>query len=225
MDKIYLRNLISNADEKVVGDLLQEKLSGISGKALKTSYSNKLGSLQQLGSTLTRDALYKRVQRACSRARDKGSGVVTLTDLVEFQPEADRAAGPSCVLSPSVSSKGSSSPSEAGSPESTEEVCMGGPPSDARGKPGRPKGSTAAQAQEDKENYKQCSDSIAYDYSTEIVARKALNQRCPKGFLSELIKAKKEEFEVTREINEATVRARVHAGNLSPSHPGVTSPL
>ena len=146
MDKTYLRSLISNAEEKVVGDLLQEKLSGISGKALKTSYSNKLGSLQQLGSTLTRDALYKRVQRACSRARDKGVGVVTLTDLVEFHPEADRAAGPSCVSSPSVSSKGSSSPSEAGSPESTEEVCMGGPPSDARGKPGRPKGSTAAQA-------------------------------------------------------------------------------
>ena len=68
MDETYLRSLISNAEEKVVGDLLQEKLSGISGKALKTSCSNKLGLLQQLGSTLTRDALYKRVQRACSRA-------------------------------------------------------------------------------------------------------------------------------------------------------------
>ena len=67
--------------------------------------------------------------------------------------------------------------------------------------------------------------SIAFDYATELTARKADKKRVAKGFLADLIKKKQVQFSVVSVISIQTIRSRVKRNNLNPNHPGTLSPI
>jgi hypothetical protein len=90
---------------------------------------------------------------------------------------------------------------------------------------GRPKGSTASQKSQDKVSERQCLDSIIAKYGSKVADCKQLGKRVEKGFLSELIVAEKNKFNVKEEVSICTVRSRHRNGHATSAGKGATSPL
>ena len=59
----YLKKLHGVALQGVVNDLVQEKEEGWKGRTSRDSYTTKLQCLELMGIKITKDALYKRVER------------------------------------------------------------------------------------------------------------------------------------------------------------------
>ena len=186
----YINGLRKAAMERVVHDLVKEKICGSNGRAQRDSYQSKIKALQAMGVSITKDALWKRVERQYKRTQ---------------QPDdASSLSSPSSISDSSTLSSLT---------DPTFAVI------------GRPKGTTSVKKREDKDILKQCLNAIAYDYATKLTSCKAEKKRCKKGFLDELIEAKKAEFQVVGKISASTIRNRVRSGNLKPDHSGTSSPL
>ena len=59
----YINGLRKAAMERVVHDLVKEKISGSNGRAQRDSYLDKIQSLRAMGVSIKKDALCKRVER------------------------------------------------------------------------------------------------------------------------------------------------------------------
>ena len=59
----YQKELIKCVEDKIVSDILNEKIAGAGPAAARDSYRQKIESLHAIGSTIPKDSLYKRVNR------------------------------------------------------------------------------------------------------------------------------------------------------------------
>ena len=59
----YQKELIKCVEDKAVSDILKEKIAGAAPAAARDSYREKIESLHAIGSTISKDTLYKRVSR------------------------------------------------------------------------------------------------------------------------------------------------------------------
>ena len=59
----YQKELIKYVEDKAVSDILKEKIAGSTPAAARDSYRQKIESLHAVGSTISKDGLYKRVSR------------------------------------------------------------------------------------------------------------------------------------------------------------------
>ena len=59
----YVKKWHQSALQDVVHDLVKEKEEGWKSRTARDSYTTKLKSLELIGISITRDALYKRVER------------------------------------------------------------------------------------------------------------------------------------------------------------------
>lgn len=59
----YQKELIKYVEDKAVSDILKEKIAGAAPAAARDSYRQKIESLHAIGSTISKDGLYKRVSR------------------------------------------------------------------------------------------------------------------------------------------------------------------
>ena len=225
MVESYLKKLSNAALVTVVDDLVREKRGGSSGRAMYNSYKEKLQSLSVMGVQISRGALYQRVARKYKAEQSNNDPADNPADEASGDPACDSSnnlAGESVVDDPAaapvrdVTTNHEGEVSRLSSPSTSLDVV----PVTPKPKAGRPKGTTDEKKREDKKNHQACIDSIAYDFSTEQTAKKAVNKRCERGFLEALIETKKAEFGVTAKISVDTIQSRVKRGNLDPAHPG-----
>ena len=204
----YQKELIKYVEDKAVSDILKEKIAGAAPAAARDSYRQKIESLHVVGSTISKDGLYKRVNRLWKATKGK-----LPVPVVAPLPPPITTSPPSEVIVDSGTSEVSSLPSISPNdnpPTDQHEIV----PDALVPKAGRPVGTTNEKKREDAEKHKRCVNSIAYAYSTQVTVSKASKTRCPKGFLLDLIQKKKLEFGVQSVIYEATIRTRVKRGNL-----------
>ena len=69
----YLKKIQGKAVQAVVDDLVDEKQGGWKSRTARDSYMTKLQCLELMGIKITRDALYKRVERQ-SKRQQNGAG-------------------------------------------------------------------------------------------------------------------------------------------------------
>ena len=208
----YLKSMQEAALRKVVDDLVREKDDGWKNRTSRDSYTSKLQCLELMGIDITRDALYKRVERQ-SKSKKQLKSTSTPIEVVAFnQPHSEVSS----LSSPST---------ESNTPESIPgrnhllEDMVTLP------KAGRPKGSTDQKKRADIKNFNQCINAITDSYKTELTLRRGENKRVQKGYLEQVIQEKKEEFGVSCAISNETVRSRIKRGILGPTHRGTAAPL
>lgn len=193
----YTRKLIKRAEEGAINDLVEEKVARVSSNVAKNSYEEKIASLRALGSTLSKAALYQRVNRAFKNK--------SATPVAEVSADSgSEVSGLSSAPPVDLPSSNADTP---------------------RIQVGRPKGSTNKKKAEDAQKEKDCVNDITYHYATELTARKAEGKRVAKGFLDALIKEKKKEFGVGVTIDLKMIQRRVQRKSLAPKHRGAVSPL
>ena len=193
----YAAALRKLAVKQVVQDLVDKKK--LYGRLERQSYGSAIDALSQLGIPITRDTLYQRVKREIDKMIPLFQLIVEEEESETYDPE-DPA-------------------DEAGNHEDPADEA------DRPRVPGRPKGSTKEKKDADEENYADCVHCITYEFATELAAQKALGRHLPNKFLANLIQQKKQEFGITKEISEQTVRSRVKRKRFNPKHRGVASPL
>ena len=67
----YQKELIKYVEDKAVSDILKEKIAGAAPAAARDSYRQKIESLHAIGSTISKDGLYKRVSRLWKATKGK----------------------------------------------------------------------------------------------------------------------------------------------------------
>jgi len=93
-------------------------------------------------------------------------------------------------------------------------------------KVGRPKGTTNERKREIFTTRKKCLDSIPTYYATILAMKKLEGKRITKGFLEELIKSKRKEYNVSGKIAPGTIRSCLREGRShNPQSQGATSLL
>ena len=164
----YLKTLHKTALQGVVNDLVQEKEEGWKGRTSRDSYTTKLQCVELMGITITKDALYQRVERQ-SKSKKQLKSTSTPIEVVAFnQPHSEVSS----LSSPST---------ESNTPESIPgrnhllEDMVTLP------KAGRPKGSTDQKKRADIKNFNQCINAITDSYKTELTLRRGENKRVQKG--------------------------------------------
>ena len=135
----YLKKLHEVALQGVVNDLVQEKEEGWKGRTSRDSYTTKLQCLELMGITITKDALYKRVERQSKKQPN-----------ARTRPIKELTTNPN---DPEVSSM--SSPSTGSDTNSLSTA-------------GRPKGSTNEKKREEIKNYKECINAVSQAYHSEL---------------------------------------------------------
>jgi hypothetical protein len=65
----YVKKWHQSALQDVVNDLVKEKEEGWKSRTTRDSYTTKLKSLELIGISITRDALYKRVERQSKKSQ------------------------------------------------------------------------------------------------------------------------------------------------------------
>ena len=186
----YLKKMHEATLQGVVNDLVKEKDDGWKSRTSRDSYTTKLECLEIMGISITRDALYKRVERQSQKQANTPTRPVEELSLNQNDTEV------SSLSSPSTGS-------------ATIEITGDNDVSESTSKVGRPKGSTMQKKQEDIINYKECVNAIAEAYDNELTAYRSQNKRLVKGYLGQLILQKKEEFGVSCNISVQTVRSRI----------------
>lgn len=186
----YVKRLRELTLNQVVCDLVKEKIADTSAskKISKESYREKLAALTAMGIPITRQALHARVCRAY-RTRS-------------LQPVEDIIRNKSLP-----SSEVASLPLPSAAPRREE----GDDADNAEGDPvPAPRRGRADWPPEDAKKMKDCISSIAFDYATELTARKAEKKRVRKGYLADLIKRKQDLFGLITPIPQGTIRTRVN---------------
>ena len=205
----YLLKLHQAAIEQAVTDLAREKISDGTGVNERVSYRSKLSALTSIGVSITSEAMWQRVSRKVRQLENE--------KVIDGAKTSDLPS----VICPSFSSTNVSdlsSPSPVSCHNHNEQDAAATP------KAGRPKGSTIDKQRRDHNNYKECVAAVAHEYAKER-SRNPMRKRIRRGFLSELIEEKKEEYAVSANIPKPTIISRIKNGNLSPKHPGTESPL
>ena len=67
----YQKELIKCVEDKTVLDILKGKIAGAGPAAARDSYREKIESLHAVGSTISKDGLYKRVSRLWKATKGK----------------------------------------------------------------------------------------------------------------------------------------------------------
>mmetsp|Transcript_25992 Transcript_25992/g.46869 ORF Transcript_25992/g.46869 Transcript_25992/m.46869 type:complete len:246 (+) Transcript_25992:72-809(+) len=229
----YTKRLRKSTIKQVINDLLIEKITGVGGKIERNSYEEKITSLALMGVMITPGALYKRVSREYINL--KRSAEVVVNANTTPGNEVSRLTSPSSAIQeevddddevpPEMGSRGGGDsddesdyePDDESDDESDDEAV----PSLSRPKADRPLGNTDDEKREDAKKLKDCISAVACDYATEITSRKAEGKkRVMKGFLTDLINKKRDEFGVVVSISEETIRSRAKRRNKDSSHPG-----
>ena len=161
------------------------------------NYDAAMLSLQEFGIAISKSALQQRVTRAMSES--KHSNV-----LEEVNTATSQSTDVSSLTSTSVTIMISTSTSVASNGPQDDGVTDHSTMSKTNNK-GHPKGSTASQKRQDKVSERQCLDSIIAKYRSKVADCKQLSKQVEKGFLSELIVAEKNKFNVKEEISICTV--------------------
>ena len=203
----YVKKWHKAALQDVVQDLVKEKEEGWKNRTARDSYTTKLKSLELIGISITRDALYKRVERESKKKPNEPTSPfdeVIANDTSELSSISSTSMGTNITDCESQVLQTSTISSS---------------------KAGRPKGSTMQKKREDISNYKQCVNAITEDDHKELTSHKEIQWRLMKGRLEAVIKQKKEEFGVSDDIPAATIRTRIKRGSLAPTHPGTSPPL
>jgi hypothetical protein len=176
----YLKKMYEAALQGVVDDLVKAKQDGQNNRTSRDSYTTKIECLELMGICITRDALYKRVERQ-SKKQDTPTRPVEELSVNQNDPEV------SSLSSPSTGSIGI----ESNTRDNDVSECM-----ESLSNAGRPKGSTMQKKREDIKNYKECVNAIAEAYDNELTLHNP-EKRLAKGYLEQLILQKKEEFGVS----------------------------
>ena len=203
----YVKKWHKAALQDVVQDLVKEKKGGWKNRTARDSYTTKLKSLELIGISITRDALYKRVERESKKKPNEPTSPfdeVITNDTSELSSMSSTSMGSNITDCESQVLQTSTISSS---------------------KAGRPKGSTMQKKREDISKYKQCLNAITEEYHKELTSHKETQQRPVRGHLKEIIQQKKEEFGVSDDISAKTIRGRIMRGSLAPTHPGTSPPV
>jgi hypothetical protein len=176
----YLKKMHEAALLGGVDDLVKDEQDGWKSRTSRDSYRTKLECLQLMGISITRDALYKRVEQQSKKHENTRTRPVEELSVNQNDPEM------SSLSSQSTGSIGIESNTDNDASESMESLS----------KAGRPKGSTMQKKREDIKNYKECVNAIAEAYDNELTLHNP-EKRLAKGYLEQLILQKKEEFGVS----------------------------
>ena len=189
---------------------MQEREQGWKNRTSRDSYTSKLQCLQLMGISLTRDALYKRVQRQQKRQPNKTATPIDELVIPQNDPEISSVSSPS--------SGHNSNDSNIGSDDIPETMILSS-------KAGRPKGSTVQKKRANIKSYGECVNAISQAYNIELTQHKEQKKRLMRGYFEQLIQERKDEFGVNTNISVNTVRSQMKRGNLAPTHPGTSSLL
>ena len=181
----YLKKIQGKAVQAVVDDLVDEKQGGWKSRTAWDSYTAKLHCLELMGIKITRDALYKRVDRQ-SKRKQNGlpkpiQEVAPIEEVATYSKEHDISS----ISSPSTESH--ITHSMAGIQDLSDTTV-------SSSKAGRPKGSTHQKKREDMKNYQDCMNAITMAYSNELTQCRAQSKTVMQGFLKEVIEQKKVEI-------------------------------
>jgi hypothetical protein len=181
----YLKKLHESTLQDVIDDLVKEKEEGWKNRTSRDSYTTKLKCLELMGISITRDALYKRVERQSKK--QPNSPTRPVEELATNQNDIDVSS----ISSPSTESHRT---------HSTTGIQDLSDTTVSLSKAGRPKGSTIQKKREDISSYRECVSAITEAYCNELTRHKEQNKRLMKGYLEEVIAQKQEEFGVSNKI-------------------------
>ncbi len=196
--------------QDVIDDLVKEKEEGWKSRTSRDSYTMKLKCLELMGISITRNALYKRVERQSKKKPNAPTRPVE--ELALNQDDIDVSS----ISSPSTESHKMHSMAEIQDLTNTMA---------SSSKAGRPKGSTIQKKREDISRYRECVSAVTEAYCNELTHNKEQNKRLMKGYLEEVIAQKQEEFGVSNKISASTIKSCMYRGSLAPTHQGFSPPL
>ena len=156
----YLKKLHESTLQDVIDDLVKEKEEGWKNRTSRDSYTTKLKCLELMGISITRNALYKRVERQSKKKPNAP------TRPVEELALNQNDINVSSISSPSTESH--ITHSMAGIQDLSDTTV-------SSSKAGRPKGSTRQKKRANINNYKECVNAIADAYQNELSLHKDQN--------------------------------------------------
>ena len=192
----YLKKLHGVALQGVVNDLVQEKEEGWKGRTSRDSYTTKHQCLELMGITITKDALYKRVERQSKKQPNARTRPIEKLTTNPNDPEVSSMSSPST-----------------------------GSDTNSLSTAGRPKGSTNEKKREEIKNYKECINAVSQAYHSELTHCKDQKKKVKGGFLAQIIEKEKGKFDVSCNIPEETIRSQIKQKRLVPTHRGTSAPL
>lgn len=194
--------LVKRWEDQAVQTLAEDRDAAVNGRVRREDVLEAFESLQKMGSTITLQAFYKRVQRW----RKRGTGEETPPPLneVSIQEEDHHSAEVSALT------------------EENQDQDDG-----SQKKAGRPKGTTNEKKLEELNKYKACINEVVRKYKAALDELKSdpSRKQLRKGVLSNLIQETKVKHGVEKDINPKTIRQRVLRRNLYPTHSGAVSPV
>jgi hypothetical protein len=205
----FLQEIQKGSIETTVRRLLQ--LRNAHGKIERDTYNDAIQSLASIGIVMPYAALRKRVSRASKVASDD------ILPTEEVTISVDGFSGVSTLTPATLPNVDDATDDVDDATDDVDEATAG------VSKRGRPKGITDAYKREMDANYKDCVNSITLDYIS-LVGNQS--KRLSPGALCDLVKSKKEEYEIERDISLSTIRSRARPGRQhAPAARGVVSPL
>jgi len=211
-----------------IDELVEEKHRLKGGMIPNSSYCPHVEALNGVGQKTSLDSLYKAVSRAYDKKySDGGLSSVMLSHV-------HTSSGDSIVLG--LTSPESSATSGATNEFSAAADATSGATNDSSDaddnapattkRHSRPPGTTEENKSERAKRKKKCEAAITHEYATSLTAARLAQpgkktKFLPTGFLSNLIEAKKAEFQVKDEIKARTIKSRMRRENHDPKSAGV----
>ncbi len=238
--------LAKNAAIDAVVSTLVEVQRTCNGTVPSGMYTQALEGLRAQAIVMSRDALWKRVQRASNPAASNPTprtpNEPPPTSHVAFAQNSTPSSSSLAVSSVSTPTLGTTPPSNdvrANDDNNTEFFSCDSQhdttPNDnvIRNKGGRPKGTSIVQQKEEEDRYKKCVNEVATEYAAALAVNSTFNTKQKGGLLPDIIAAKKKKFNITkRDIPENTIKSRITRNRKDPTkhkleadHPGISSPL